>query len=221
MADTVDLTVGISRLHHPVTALGPGRRVGIWFQGCSIGCPGCMSHDTWEPTAPADQVPLTDVTGWVARLPEDEVDGITISGGEPLDQPAALLGLTAWLRDHFGPDRVDLLVYTGYTHQVVRRRHADTLAHVDAVITEPYRRNAAGTALRWRGSPNQRLVPLTRLGGERYGAHVDAPAVDGLQVSVGDGRVRIVGIPRPGDLARIEAGLAARGLTLDDCSWDH
>ena len=39
----------LNKAHFPVTALGPGRRIGIWVQGCSIQCPGCVSLDTWKP----------------------------------------------------------------------------------------------------------------------------------------------------------------------------
>ena len=63
--------VAISRLHFPVTTLGPGRRLGIWFQGCSIQCRGCISIDTWDKTRGIttiesiidimkDWIPLTD-----------------------------------------------------------------------------------------------------------------------------------------------------------------
>ncbi|WP_461325238.1 4Fe-4S cluster-binding domain-containing protein [Bradyrhizobium diazoefficiens] len=41
------IRISVSRIHFPVTTLGPGRRLGIWFQGCSIRCPGCISMDTW------------------------------------------------------------------------------------------------------------------------------------------------------------------------------
>ena len=43
------MELSLSRVHFPVTTLGPGRRLGIWFQGCSIRCPGCISADTWGP----------------------------------------------------------------------------------------------------------------------------------------------------------------------------
>lgn len=211
--------VGISRLHHPVVSLGPGRRAGVWFQGCSIHCPGCVSRDTWEPAAEAEQVDLADVTAWIDALPDDEVDGITISGGEPFDQPDGLRALTAWVRARFDPSRVDVLVYTGYTWRVVRQRHADVLADIDVVVTEPYRAQA-DQQLRWRGSANQRMVLLSELGRQRYRAHVSAPADTPLQIDVGAGRLRFIGIPRPGDLGRITAGLAARGVTIEDCSWN-
>ena len=79
----------ISRLHYPVTVLGPGRRIGIWVQGCSIGCPGCLSQDTWSPDA-AEPVSVARVIETCRRVSKDELDGVTISGGEPFDQPDGL-----------------------------------------------------------------------------------------------------------------------------------
>ena len=38
--------LALSRMHFPVTTLGPGNRIGIWVQGCTIRCPGCVSADT-------------------------------------------------------------------------------------------------------------------------------------------------------------------------------
>src|SRR6185503_5851184 len=73
-------TMRLSRLHYPLTELGPGRRAGVWFQGCTIRCPGCMSVDTW-PRRPERAVPVAEVLGWLAGL--GPVDGVTISGGEP------------------------------------------------------------------------------------------------------------------------------------------
>lgn len=43
------MNLALSRMHFPVTTLGPGDRIGIWFQGCSIRCTGCISKDTWDP----------------------------------------------------------------------------------------------------------------------------------------------------------------------------
>ena len=46
-AGDVGEPLSVNRLHHPVTALGSGSRVGIWTQGCAIRCRGCASLDTW------------------------------------------------------------------------------------------------------------------------------------------------------------------------------
>ena len=88
-------SIALSRIHFPVTTLGPGRRIGIWFQGCSIRCPGCISMDTWAPgrgITTIDEV-VNAVAQWLPVA-----DGITISGGEPFDQPIALLDLLGRLR---------------------------------------------------------------------------------------------------------------------------
>ena len=77
----------LSRLHFPVTALGPGRRIGLWVQGCSIRCAGCISLDTWAPGKGSTTVAAVAevIMRWI-----DEADGLTISGGEPLDQADAI-----------------------------------------------------------------------------------------------------------------------------------
>lgn len=214
------VTVGLSRLHHPVTSLGPGRRAGVWFQGCGIGCTGCVATDTWAPAPEGERVPLRSVTDWLATLPADEVDGVTISGGEPFEQPEALAALTAWVRRNLGADgrELDVLVYSGYTEAVVRRRHADVLGDIDVLVTGPYRPSAVEPR-RWRGSANQRMVVLTHLGWRRYGDHVGAPADTPLQVTSDDGRLYFIGVPRRGELARLERTLAERGIHLEDRSW--
>lgn len=230
MVRGAEVTVGISRLHYPVLSLGPGRRIGIWFQGCSIHCPGCMARDTWAEATPAEQMPVARIIAWVDQVTATAeaagagVEGVTISGGEPLDQPEAFATLVEWLRRRFpaagGADGmgVDLLAYTGYRWEQVEHRYNDCVVGVDALVTEPYR-SAAGPGGRWRGSANQRLVPLTPLGQLRYAEHVDAPAEGGVQVDVRSGGLHLIGVPRPGEITHIEEALAARGVSLEDCSW--
>lgn len=62
--------IRLSRLHFPVTALGPGERLGIWFQGCSLGCQGCISPDTWPSTGPLTDVSelLSALAPWIRKL---------------------------------------------------------------------------------------------------------------------------------------------------------
>ncbi|WBB80615.1 4Fe-4S cluster-binding domain-containing protein [Micromonospora sp. WMMD882] len=209
-------TIEISRLHHPVTVLGPGHRAGVWVQGCAIGCAGCLARDTWA-RRPDRAVAVRAVLDWLAGLPEP-LDGVTVSGGEPLQQPAAvaalLAGVTAWRGDR----EIDVLLYTGYPwHRA--RRFTEVLAGCDAVVAGPYvaRRNVGDPPL--RGSTNQRIVPLTPLGRHRYGPAAPVPP-RGLQATVSAGRIWLVGIPRAGDLDRVARGLAARDVHVEETSWE-
>lgn len=207
--------VALSRIHFPVTTLGPGVRVGIWFQGCSIGCEGCVSPDTWASPSDHQWLTINSIVEWVASRDTREINGVTISGGEPFDQAQGLHGLLQELRRMRALDDVDVLVYSGYTLSQLVRRHEPTLALLDAVLTGPYVESRP-TTLPWRGSSNQRLTLLTDLARERYALPYEAPS---LQVSADGGQLWITGIPRRQDLDRFEKLLGAQGIALGDASW--
>ncbi len=59
----------------------------VWTQGCRVHCAGCNAVGSWA-FAPETAVP---VDALVARLSPllGQADGVTISGGEPFDQPVA------------------------------------------------------------------------------------------------------------------------------------
>lgn len=209
----------LSRLHYPVTTLGPGRRAGIWFQGCTIRCPGCMSVDTW-PRRPDRSVPVESVLEWLTGLTAQGVDGVTISGGEPTEQPEALVeliaGIDRWRTGQAREPAPDILVYSGRAPEWMAHPDAAMLHGADAVVMGPYLAEMAGSAP-LRGSDNQVIVPLTELGRQRY-APDRLPPRGRLQGVAGDG-LWLVGIPLPGQLQEIESRLNERGLHLARRSW--
>lgn len=216
----------VSDVFGGVTSLGPGRRLGVWFQGCGFACPGCMSRHTWDPAGGRDLPVDRFAALWQAAL-DDGVDGLTVSGGEPLDQPsglAELLSAAHELRVGAGrsAERVpDFLVYTGREPAEIAedRELTDALRLADVVVTGRYD-VARPTDLVWRGSANQRMTARTPLGAARYGPHLerrtDRPA---LQPMVADGRLRLIGIPRRGELTSLERELRRRGVFFEETSW--
>lgn len=199
--------IALSRVHYPVQSLGPGRRVGIWFQGCSIRCKGCISLDTWA-RKPADQTVeqlLHFIEPWVV-----EADGITVSGGEPFDQSEALQELLLGLRRY--PDK-DVLVYTGYALE--RLELSKCAGLIDAIVTEPFEVDQKQT-LALRGSDNQRLSCLTELGRERLKSfdRLASTSDYALDLMFDDDQVFMAGIPARGDLARLRVLLAQDGHQL-------
>jgi anaerobic ribonucleoside-triphosphate reductase activating protein len=215
------MRIGVNRLHFPVTSLGPGRRLGIWLQGCNIGCPGCLSRDTWLP----DErffLGVGTVVDWCRQQMDLAPDGVTISGGEPFEQPEALAslldGLTVLRSEAASP--MDFLCYSGLPLARLKRDFAAILDRLDAVISEPFVANMP-TTRPWRGSANQKLVPLSAHGHERY-APFSSTASEHLasfQVHVQSGRIWFTGIPRRGDLEKLEAACASRGIVMKDVSW--
>lgn len=209
----------LNKAHFPVTALGPGRRVGLWTQGCTIHCPGCVSRDTW-PAEPGTAIDTAALADWCRRASGGAPDGITVSGGEPFDQPDAL----AELLDHLDAWRAelavpfDLLGYSGYRLEHLRTHHPQLLARFDALISEPFVESLP-TEQPWRGSDNQRLTPLTPLGRERYRDPPALPQAKRFQAVADGQRIWFVGVPARGDMERLAAACEARGLTFAGTSW--
>ncbi|WP_342723904.1 4Fe-4S single cluster domain-containing protein [Bradyrhizobium sp. B097] len=203
-------TVNLSRIHFPITTLGPGRRIGIWFQGCSIRCPGCISMDTWvqrRGTTAIDEVVQT-VAPWLATA-----DGITIAGGEPFDQREALFDLLARLRARTD---ADILVFTGYPWTTICEALATSPSLIDAIVCGPFDIDETQT-LALRGSDNQELHLMTPLGRARFASferRMDETdrAFDVMFDDNGD--VWLAGIPARGDFRRLRHILEGGGSTL-------
>jgi anaerobic ribonucleoside-triphosphate reductase activating protein len=204
------MDLSLSRMHFPVTTLGPGRRIGIWFQGCSIRCPGCISADTWGPGHRRLSLErlLKQITPWL-----HEAEGITISGGEPFDQFDALRSLLEGLRRL---SELDILVYSGYSLEQLDAPLLQTKGLIDALISDPYI-EALSQTMALRGSDNQRLSLLTPLGRARLG-HYERPLEPtdkALDLMFDEsGSVWMAGIPRRDDLLRLRDLLHEQGHHL-------
>jgi anaerobic ribonucleoside-triphosphate reductase activating protein len=202
--------INISRIHFPVTKLGPGRRIGIWVQGCSIRCVGCISADTWVQHKGRTQVRdvLAAIEQWLPQA-----DGFTISGGEPFDQTPALTELLAGIRRM---SKADILVFTGYPREAIEARLPFMEGLIDALITDPFDETAPQT-LALRGSDNQRLYTLTSLGQGRFAAY-DRPIVSAdrsFDVMFDEqGEIWLAGIPGRGDFRRLQSILRASGVEV-------
>lgn len=212
----------IARIHYPVTALGYGVRLGIWVQGCPLACPGCIAVDTWDATA-GTPVSVADLLREVRRAVAARADGVTISGGEPLEQATALATLLRGVRELSAAAAVefDVLLYTGYEPSELDTSRRDAMALADVVITGRYVVTAP-TRLIWRGSANQTMRLLTPLGRKRYGSYLDhEPARPPIQVEADpDGHAWWVGVPNhPGTRRAVEAGLEAAGYRVRSVSW--
>jgi anaerobic ribonucleoside-triphosphate reductase activating protein len=210
------MQMNLSRVHFPVTTLGPGKRVGIWFQGCSIRCPGCVSADTWGSGRGATTVEqvVALVLPWLGHA-----DGITISGGEPFDQPEALAEL---LRTLPLTSLQDVLVFSGHPWESIEESVPVAMRRIDALISDPFDAKVAQT-LRLRGSDNQRLHMLTPLGRERFEGYQRTSEKDEPSLDVmfdGDGTVWLAGIPRQGDMLRLRSLLEQQGhaVTTSDAT---
>lgn len=175
-------------------AEGPHRRHALWVAGCSLRCPGCCNAELFD-TLAGEARSVDDLVGRVgAAARELELEGITILGGEPLEQPAGVTALASGVRA-LG---LGVIVFTGYTLAEARARpgfsalwpQLDTLVdgRFDLASPEP----ASPPGRRFLGSTNQRLRHRTpRYADPRLW---QGPREAELQIAP-DGRVSVHGFP--------------------------
>ncbi|MGE0545842.1 MAG: 4Fe-4S single cluster domain-containing protein [Kofleriaceae bacterium] len=154
-------------------ANGPGVRFVVWVQGCTLGCPGCFNPTTHDNAGGH----LIEVDELARQLDAAPGEGLTISGGEPLQQIDGVIALLDVARQ-LGRST---LMFSGYTIDEIRElpRGGDVLARLDVLVDGRY---VAGErlAVGLRGSENQRI----RLLSERYTeADVEATPVAEIRIS--------------------------------------
>lgn len=147
----------IARILSPVHSLGPGDRVCLWTQGCKKRCKGCISPELQPYSGnEIDEVILAKILIQVAR--KNNCTGITISGGDPLEQSQALLKLLPLLRTEFD----DILVYTGFEFPDIQNGLAGIeakkcLNYLDVLIDGKYIDELNFKDCVLRGSSNQNI----------------------------------------------------------------
>ena len=141
-------------------ANGPGVRCVIWVQGCTIGCRGCFSPHTHTHDANHLITP-SELAKWVVSI--DGIEGLSISGGEPFEQAAAVSELLLEV-EKLKPE-LTVFAYTGYTESILRNSPdaaiQSLLSGIDLLCAGPFIANLSSDELLWKGSSNQKLVYLS------------------------------------------------------------
>ena len=137
-------------------ALGPGLRYAIWVQGCPFRCPHCETPEG-RSFAPNMLISVEELANDIIKRPK--IEGITISGGEPMEQA----GLLADLLERVLAKRPELNVisYTGYQREQLKSNEAlRFISHLDVLIDGQYI-HKMNDDIGLRGSSNQRVFFLT------------------------------------------------------------
>lgn len=164
----------VARCMYPVQSLGPGNRLGIWMCGCNRRCRSCANPELWAFDKRYEITPEALFHAVEKILSGKTVEGITISGGEPFEQPQELLRFLQL----FPPEMTDILVFTGYTiQQLLDRCQAETDALLDRIgvlIDGEYREEENNGSI-LRGSDNQVIHILRPELEPRYQMYLQAP----------------------------------------------
>lgn len=191
----VDTEISVAKIISRSSIYGPGRRVVIWVQGCSLGCQGCWNEDLW-PFKGGESVSINSI---IQPIDTAEIEGITILGGEPLQQPKSTLELIRQARSV----GLSTMLYTGFEPHELKGPALRALILSDIAVVGRYRESARDIGLRWRGSSNQRILMMS----ERY-ADLKVDEMNEVEVHMDeDGRIEMVGYPTMGLIRDLETRL--------------
>lgn len=148
----------VERVLYPVETLGPGKRIAIWTIGCSKRCQNCISPELWEPRYDKN-IFIPQLFDFFKKVIKDNiVDGITISGGDPLEQRDEILEFIVAIY----PLCQDILIYTGYTLAELQEtwsteQLAMLMSHSSVLVDGRYIEILNDNAIPLRGSTNQTI----------------------------------------------------------------
>jgi anaerobic ribonucleoside-triphosphate reductase activating protein len=214
--------INVARILSPVESLGPGRRLCIWTGGCKTArdgqpCDGCISRDLWPASSGREYEAEVLAETLAQRMIGEELTGLTVSGGEPLDQSDGLCALVAGVRERLEGEHIgaDTLLFTHYDSDVVEAEYADIWKLFDVIICGRYVAGSPSTEP-LLGSTNQKIVVRTEAAHARYAELEKMPR---LQAFVMDGDLVLAGIPAPGDMEKLMGSMKQRGIEFGSVSW--
>lgn len=136
---------------------GDGLRVVLWVAGCSHCCKECHNPITWDPDGGVlfDEQAKKEL---YEQLDKPYISGITFSGGDPFhsaNRPEVRM-LMAEIKQKY-PTKT-IWMYTGDSWENILQDAA--MKYIDVLVDGEFVAEKKDTALRWRGSGNQRVIDV-------------------------------------------------------------
>lgn len=133
---------------------GYGARMVIFFSGCDKNCKGCHNLYLQDFNYGRDMsiAEIVDAVKENMHL----LDGVTLSGGDPLCQYPAMLELCMALQR----EGINIWMYTGETHGEIIKHKPRILKVVDVLVDGMYV-EALKDESKYKGSSNQRVIYLS------------------------------------------------------------
>ena len=148
----------VQKITYPDVNNGLGCRVTLWVSGCKQHCKGCHNKGLWSFLAGKlfDDNYKSELFK-ILRLPY--IKGLTLSGGDPIDNVNDVTTLVEEVRKEFG-DSKDIWLYTGHR---IEEFDSDSkgmylISLCDIVVDGPFIEELKDLTLPFRGSSNQRII---------------------------------------------------------------
>ena len=141
-------------------ANGPGIRTTFFLTGCDRNCPNCFNTDymdcnygkKWDEDAEREVI---------SYLKLKQVEGLTVLGGEPFENP---LGLLKALKNIKKEVDKSIWIYTGFVFEDLMNMKIarKILEEIDVLVDGEFIEELKDLSLKFRGSSNQRIIDVKK-----------------------------------------------------------
>ena len=144
---------------------GPGVRVTVWVSGCNHKCPGCHNPELQDYLQGYDLKSEEVCEKIITELDKPYISGLTISGGDPLNQSEENLDYleTFILAIKMIYPNKNIWIYTGFAwEELIRYDYIKYIKHADVLVDGRYMQELRDITLPFRGSSNQRIIDINK-----------------------------------------------------------
>ena len=177
---------------------GPGKRFTLWTQGCFKKCKNCFNPETWSYKENKILSPY-QIFELINNF--EDLDGVTITGGDPLEQEDDLLALLFLLSGkNF---KKGIIVFTGYQKEQLEQHpiRKKCLEYIDVLIDGVYVDELKSES-DLRGSKNQQFYFFSEKIKEE-----ELKFDHEIEISRGDSDIILTGFPKINRKILLELGV--------------
>lgn len=144
------------KIYKTSLADGEGWRTVLFVSGCRHHCKECHNKEAWNPEA--GQPFTEEVKELLFDCITDQIDGLTLSGGDPLYHKNIneVTSLCKEFKQRF-PNK-NIWLYTGNLYR--DSKNLEIMKYVDVIVDGEFRIDLKDTTLAYRGSSNQRIIDV-------------------------------------------------------------
>lgn len=139
-------------------ANGPGIRCTFFVTGCSLNCKNCFNKE-YQDSNFGEKWTDTQTNQVIDYLNQEEIDGLTILGGEPFESCDDLIEIVGKIRENTNKS---IWIFSGYTYETLSQKQncKKLLDMCDVLVDGRFVEELKDLRLKFRGSSNQRLIDL-------------------------------------------------------------
>ncbi len=142
-------------------ANGVGIRTSVFFTGCTHNCFNCFNKD-YQDFAYGKEFTQSQIDEIIRYLSEDEISGLSLLGGEPLQQNYN--DMINFLTQVRKSTQKSIWIYSGYTYEEIlnSKEKMEIISYCDVLVDGRYEDALKNLRLKFRGSSNQRIIDIQK-----------------------------------------------------------